>query len=407
MAEQKRRRPSSKRGSSSGDGSGAKEVAEVTAATDDAGDEAVGTARGAGEEAPPPVSDQPQTVTSELKKVVREAAIEALSPAARNATAAAAKYALTKGPGLVSDKVAPRVTGAVGDAGGPLELAKKAGGGAGALLSQLRGGKGDAPAGTGRGRRLPIQVSIDVAVPLETAYNQFTQFEEFPEFMHRVDRVEQTDDTHLMWHENIWGVRRQWEAEITEQRPNERIVWESTNGSPKQKGVVTFHDLSDRLTRIEVTLDQQPKGIFEKASSGFRLTRRALRSDLMRFKAFIETSGEETGAWRDEIEAGEVVGEDEERAEPDETEEVTETRARRRRGKRSEPETEAEEAVEPELEDDEAEEDEEVSEEDETGAEAEAAEDDEESEEEEKPKRKPARRRSTPRRRSPAGRSRR
>jgi uncharacterized membrane protein len=335
------------------------------------------------------------TLTSELRSVVREAAIEVLSPVARKATTAAAKYAVTRGPKLVKDSVVPRVD----QAGGPLELAKKAGGGVGGLVSssgvgglvsKLGGDRGGAPSGTGRGRRLPIQESIDVAVPLETAYNQFTQFEEFPEFMHRAERVEQKDDTHLVWHENIWGVRRQWESEITEQRPNERVAWEATSGSPQQKGVVTFHSLSDRLTRVEITLDQQPKGLFEKASSGLRMTRRALKSDLMRFKAFIETREEETGAWRGEVEEGEVVeGDERPEREGGET-----RRAQRRRRVEREPEPEETEE-EPETEEEEPEAEAEEPEEEEPEAEAEEP----EVEEEEEPRRKPERRRRAPRRR--------
>jgi uncharacterized membrane protein len=315
-----------------------------------------------------------QTIRDELSGVVREAAIEVLSPVARKATTSAAKYAVTKAPDLMKDKVVPAVTSkvvpavkdklvpAVSEAGGPMALAKKAGDGAGQLASKLKRDKGGGPTGTGRGRRLPIQESIDVAVPLDAAYNQFTQFEGFPEFMHRVERLEQKDDTHLMWHENIWGVRRQWEAEITDQRPNERIAWESTSGSPQQKGVVTFHRLSDRLTRVMVDLDQQPKGLFEKTSSGFRMTRRALRSDLMRFKAFIEFREDETGAWRGEVEEGEVAGRegeepeegreeegptDEERAGEPEAEEEEEPEAE------EEPELKAEEEEQPEAEEEE------------------------------------------------------
>src|ERR671922_1933001 len=307
MAEQKRRRRSSKKDSPSGDGAGASDVAEATkdvgeettGRAQEAGEEVTGQAQEAGEDVRDFASGETRTVTSELRSVVREAAIEALSPVARKATTSAAKYALTKGPGLVTDRVVPKVTETVKprveEAGGPLELAKKAGGGAGGLLSKL--GKGATPSGTGRGRRLPVQESIDVAVPLETAYNQFTQFEDLPEFMHRVERVEQKDDAHLVWHENIWGIRREWEAEITDQRPNERIAWKSLSGT-QTTGVVTFHALSDRLTRVEVNLDFQPQGLLEKTASGFRMSRRALRSDLMRFKAFIEMGEEETGAWR-------------------------------------------------------------------------------------------------------------
>jgi uncharacterized membrane protein len=265
-----------------------------------------------------------RTITSELKDTVREAAIEVLRPVMRQATTEAAKFAVKRGPGLVKDKVAPKIQ----DAGGAGALAKgvasKGGGVAGAvggiassIGDKLPGGggkKGESPSGTGRGRRLPVQEFIDVGVDLQTAYDQFTQFEDWPQFMHRVERIEQRDDTTLMWHENIWGVRRSWEAEITDQVPCERIVWRSTSG-PQSIGVVTFHSLSDNLTRIAITMDFQPKGLFEKTSSGTRISRRALRSDLMRFKAFIELRDEATGGWRGMIEDGEVVDEQDEQDE--------------------------------------------------------------------------------------------
>jgi uncharacterized membrane protein len=237
----------------------------------------------------------------------------------RKATTSAAKYAVTKGPGLVKDKVSPKLEEA-GGAGGVVKgiankgggLAETVGGVASGIGGKLGGGGGGkkggdkAPSGTGRGRRLPVQEFVDVGVDLQTAYDQFTQFEDWPRFMHRVERIEQRDDSTLMWHENIWGVRRSWEAEIVEQTPCERIVWRTSNG-PQSIGVVTFHRISDRLTRIYITMDFQPKGLFEKASSGMRISRRALKSDLMRFKAFVELHDEATGAWRGQIEEGEVV----------------------------------------------------------------------------------------------------
>jgi hypothetical protein len=156
---------------------------------------------------------------------------------------------------------------------------------------------------------LPVQESVDVGVDLETAYDQFTQFEDWPRFMHRVENIEQRDEATLMWHENIWGVRRSWEAEITEQVPCERLVWRS-RGGPQTLGVVTFHRLSENLTRIAITMDFQPQGLFEKVASGTRISRRALRSDLMRLKAFIELRDEPTGQWRGRIEDGEPVEEE-------------------------------------------------------------------------------------------------
>ena len=195
------------------------------------------------------------TLRSELTDAIRDAAIEVLKPVAQKATKCAAKAIVTKGPDLVTDKLGPMVS----EAGGVGELAKDTlskGGGRSAgerrwRPDKLTGGGDDdededgkggkKPTGHGRGRRLPVQEFVDVAVSIDVAYDQYTQFEEFPNFMHRVEKVEQKDDSTLMWHENIWGVRRSWEAEIVEQTPNERIVWRSTGG-PQIVGVVTFHE---------------------------------------------------------------------------------------------------------------------------------------------------------------------
>jgi uncharacterized membrane protein len=263
------------------------------------------------------------TITSELKDTFREAAIEVLRPVARKATTSAAKYAVTKGPGLVKDKVVPKLE----DAGGIGGIAGSLGGVASGIGDKLPGKKkkeGKEPSGTGRGRRLPVEQYIDIGADLETVYDHFTQFEEWPKYMHRVERIEQRDDSTLMWHENIWGVRRSWEAEITDQTPCERLVWRSKNG-PQTIGVVTFHSLGDRLTRIAITMDFQPKGLFEKTASGTRISRRALKSDLMRFKAYVELRDEATGGWYGRIEDGEVVEDEKPRddEEPREDEEPT------------------------------------------------------------------------------------
>jgi chemotaxis protein histidine kinase CheA len=195
--------------------------------------------------------------------------------------------------------------------------------------------------------------------------------------MHRVERIEQRDETTLMWHENIWGVRRSWEAEITDQAPCERIAWRSKGGT-QTIGVVTFHRLSDTLTRVLMTVDFQPKGLFEKTASGTRISRRAIKSDLMRFKAFVELRDEATGEWRGRIEDGELADEEPEaeREEDFEDEDVEE-----------EPEGEADEDFEDEEEEPEAEADEEEPEaeadEDEPEAEEDLEPEDEEPEEEE------------------------
>jgi uncharacterized membrane protein len=142
-----------------------------------------------------------------------------------------------------------------------------------------------------------VTKSIDVDVPVNTAYNQWTQFEEFPHFMEGVEEVRQLDDTHTHWKTKIGGVEREFDATITEQLPDERVAWRSTTG-PDQAGVVTFHRLSEGQTRVTVQLDWEPEGLVEKAGSALNVDDRRVQGDLERFKEFIESRGRETGAWR-------------------------------------------------------------------------------------------------------------
>jgi uncharacterized membrane protein len=145
-----------------------------------------------------------------------------------------------------------------------------------------------------------IEQSIEVDVPLETAYNQWTQFEEFPQFMEAVTAVRQTDDSHLHWVAEIGGRAEEWDAEIVEQRPNERIAWRSTGGSPNA-GVVTFHRLDDDTTRVMLQMKWEPKGAAEKTGGALGFDSRSVKGDLERFKEMIESRGTETGAWRGTI----------------------------------------------------------------------------------------------------------
>ncbi|HJV04705.1 MAG TPA: SRPBCC family protein [Actinomycetota bacterium] len=142
--------------------------------------------------------------------------------------------------------------------------------------------------------------SIDVSVPVRTAYNQWTQFEEFPRFMEGVEEVRQLDDTHLLWVAAIGGQRREWKAEITEQRPDERIAWRSMEGTT-HAGVVTFHRLGDSQTRIMLQMELEPEGAVEKAGDVAGVVGSRIKGDLQRFKEFIESRGRETGAWRGEV----------------------------------------------------------------------------------------------------------
>ena len=145
-----------------------------------------------------------------------------------------------------------------------------------------------------------IEESVEVQVPVRTAYNQWTQFEEFPSFMDGVERVEQRDDTHLHWVAEIGGVKREWDAEVTEQTPDQRIAWQSTNGA-QHAGVVTFHRLDDGVSRIMLQLDTEPEGVVEKAGDALGVLKRQVKGDLERFRELIESRGNESGAWRGEV----------------------------------------------------------------------------------------------------------
>ena len=142
--------------------------------------------------------------------------------------------------------------------------------------------------------------SIDVNVPLSTAYNQWTQFEEFPKFMEGVQSVTQLNDRDLHWVAEVAGQRREWDARITEQRPDERIAWTSTDGSGNA-GVVTFHRIDDNTTRVMLQMENYPEDWVEKIGDMSGFIKARVKGDLQRFKEFIESRGTETGGWRGEI----------------------------------------------------------------------------------------------------------
>jgi carbon monoxide dehydrogenase subunit G len=152
---------------------------------------------------------------------------------------------------------------------------------------------------------MPVQQAVDIGVPLQTVYNQFTQFEEWPKFMHRVQQVSQEDESHVAFKAKIWGKSKEFKAEIDEQRPDERIKWRVVEGMT-HTGVVTFHELGPRLTRVEVSMDVEPGSLIEKAARGMRHVKRAVRADLARFKAYVMMEEDESGSWRGEIDDGEV-----------------------------------------------------------------------------------------------------
>ena len=140
-----------------------------------------------------------------------------------------------------------------------------------------------------------IEQSIELNVPVRTAYDQWTQFEQFPAFMEGVEEVRQTDQTHLHWIAEIGGHREEWDAEITEQNPDERIAWTSTGGK-RNAGVVTFHKLSDERSKIMLQLDWESEGMVEKVGSMIGQDDRQVSSDLERFKEIVEERGGVSGA---------------------------------------------------------------------------------------------------------------
>jgi uncharacterized membrane protein len=149
--------------------------------------------------------------------------------------------------------------------------------------------------------------SIDVDVPVRTAYDQWTQFEEFPRFMEGVEAVKQLTDTTLEWTAKIAGVERSWRAEITEQEPDQRVAWTSTSGA-QNAGVVTFHRLDDRRSRVTLQLDVEPTGPVETIGDAVGAVERRVEGDLKRFKEFIEARGDSTGSWRGEVDQDRVTG---------------------------------------------------------------------------------------------------
>jgi uncharacterized membrane protein len=147
-----------------------------------------------------------------------------------------------------------------------------------------------------------VEEAVDVHVPVHTAYNQWTQFEMFPKFMNGVESVKQIDPTHNHWVTKVGGVKREFDTEITEQHPDERIAWKSIGGDVRQAGVVTFHRLDDENTRVMIQMDWEPEGITERAGSAVQADDIQIKADARRFKEFIESRGTETGAWRGDVE---------------------------------------------------------------------------------------------------------
>ena len=149
-----------------------------------------------------------------------------------------------------------------------------------------------------------IEKSVEVKAPVNAVYNQWTQFEEFPRFMAGVKEVKQLDDTHVHWHAEIWGKDKEWDAEITEQVPDQRIAWRSISGDAPNAGSVRFEPLGADRTRVNLTMEYEPQGVIENVGDKLGVMSARVQNTVEDFKKFIENRGRETGGWRGEVHGG-------------------------------------------------------------------------------------------------------
>lgn len=175
--------------------------------------------------------------------------------------------------------------------------------------------------GGGKSKSVTITEDIDVGVPVREAYDQWTQFQEFSTFAKGVVSVEKADDTSSNWKVKVAKSTRSWKANVTEQVPDERITWTTEGAKGTVKGVVTFHAITDNLTRVLLVLEYFPKGLFEKTGNIWRAQGRRARLDLKLYRKFIMMRGEATDGWRGEIRDGEVVLEHDDAVEEEEARE--------------------------------------------------------------------------------------
>ncbi|MFI8916603.1 SRPBCC family protein [Streptomyces sp. NPDC053513] len=163
--------------------------------------------------------------------------------------------------------------------------------------------------------------SIDIGVPLRTAYDQWTQYEDFSSFAKGVRSVSQGDDTTSDWKVKVGPSTRSWKATVQEQVPDERIMWSSDGAKGTTRGCVSFHELGPSLTRVLVIVEYYPSGLFEKTGNIWRAQGRRLRLDLKHFARHVTLSNEEPDGWRGEIRDGEVVRSHDEVVEEEESSE--------------------------------------------------------------------------------------
>jgi uncharacterized membrane protein len=153
-----------------------------------------------------------------------------------------------------------------------------------------------------------VTKTFEIDAPVRAVYNQWTQFEEFPRFMDGVKEVRQLDDTHLHWRASIAGKDKEWDSEIVEQVPDQRIAWRSTSGAPNA-GTVRFEPLNKERSRVHLTMEYEPKGFIENVGDAVGILDRKVEKAVEDFKRLIERRGQETGAWRGEVHGGQKTGE--------------------------------------------------------------------------------------------------
>ncbi|TYC23286.1 SRPBCC family protein [Micromonospora sp. MP36] len=152
-----------------------------------------------------------------------------------------------------------------------------------------------------------VEKSIEVDVPVSTAYNQWTQFEEFPRFMGGVHEVRQLDDQRMHWVAEIGGVKREWDAKVLEQVPDRKVAWAATSGATNA-GAVHFQPIGTDRTQVRLCMEYEPEGLVEQAGDKLHIVEKRAEADLEKFKSYIESRGIETGAWRGTIDEGRTLG---------------------------------------------------------------------------------------------------
>ena len=146
-----------------------------------------------------------------------------------------------------------------------------------------------------------IEKTIEVDRPVRTVYNQWTQFEEFPRFMDGVKEVKQLDDTHVHWHAEVFGKDKEWDAEITEQVPDQKIGWKSISGDAPNAGTVRFEPIGPERTLVRLIMAYAPQGATENVGDALGVLSRRVEKSVKQFKKYIESRGVEDGAWRGEV----------------------------------------------------------------------------------------------------------